>query len=52
MSAIRKFSKMSRTLISPNNSYLQAFPNGTTGLNDNDYVDGGNCFILGVNYGY
>ena len=50
MSAIRKFSKMSRTLISPNNSYLQKFANGTTGLNDNDYVDGGNCFIIGVNY--
>jgi hypothetical protein len=50
MSAIRKFSKMSRTLISPNNSYIQKFVNGTTGLNDNDYVDGGNCFIIGVNY--
>ena len=53
-SAIRKFGKMSRTMVSPNNSFLQAFGNGTTLVRDDgptsDYVDGGNCFILGVNY--
>ena len=50
MSAIRKFSKMSRTLISPTNSYINKFANGTTGLTDDGYADGGNCFILGCNY--
>ena len=50
MSAIRKFSKMSRTLINPSNSYINDFANGTTKLTDQDYVDGGNCFLIGVNY--
>ena len=50
MSAIRKFGKMSRTFINPSNSYINAFGNGTTELTDYDYVNGGNCFILGVNY--
>jgi hypothetical protein len=50
MSAIRKFSKMSRTLISPNNSFIKDFANGTTGLTDDGFADGGNCFIIGVNY--
>jgi hypothetical protein len=49
-SAVRKFSKMARTMASPNNSYLQKFTNGTTKVRDSGYVDGGNCFILGVNY--
>ncbi len=52
-SAVRKFGKMSRTMVSPNNSYLEALGTGIL-LRDNgptsDYVDGGNCFILGVNY--
>jgi hypothetical protein len=48
--AVRKFGKMARTMVSPNNSYMQAFTNGTTAVRDGDYVDGGNCFILGVNY--
>ena len=50
MSAIRKFSKISRTLVSPNNSFIKTFDNGVAALSDDSYVDGGNCFILGVNY--
>ena len=48
-SAIRKFGKMARTMVSPNNSFLQGFP-AALNIRDGDYVDGGNCFILGVNY--
>ena len=49
-SAIRKFAKMSRTLVSPSNSYIEKFVNGGTGLSDHTYLDGGNCYLLGVNY--
>ena len=49
-SAIRKFGKMSRTMVSPNNSFIQTFTGGGTAVRDGDYVDGGNCFVLGVNY--
>ena len=49
MSAVRKFAKMSRTIVSPNNSFNQDFVSQITSR-DNDYCDGGNCFILGCNY--
>ena len=55
-SAVRKFSKMARTMASPNNSFMQKFVHTTTGaedplfIRDGNGVDGGNCFILGVNY--
>ena len=57
MSAIRKFANMSRTMISPTNTHLVDFANPTgananTGINirDDQRADGGNCFIVGVNY--
>ena len=57
MSAIRKFAKMSRTMISPTNTHLVDFANpggasANSGINirDDQRADGGNCFIIGVNY--
>tara|TARA_R110000787_G_scaffold10063_4_gene34527 strand:+ start:9461 stop:10780 length:1320 start_codon:yes stop_codon:yes gene_type:complete len=54
MSAVRKFAKMSRTLANPTNTFIKNY--GTSGgavntqINENDIMDGGSCFILGVNY--
>ena len=57
MSAIRKFAKMSRTMISPTNTHLVDFANpagaaSNSGINirDDQRAEGGNCFIVGVNY--
>lgn len=50
MSAVRKFSGMSRTLVNPNNSFLKDYTGGAAQIRDNTNIDGGNAFILGVNY--
>lgn len=49
-SAIRKFSGMSRTLVSPNNSFLQTYSATAKLIRDDTFADGGNAYIIGINY--
>jgi len=50
MSAIRKFAKMSRTLASPNNTFIRDYGGSGASINESGTMEGGSCYLLGVNY--
>ena len=49
-SAVRKFSGMSRTLVSPVNSFLRDYSTTEADQTDRDQIEGGQSFIFGANY--
>ena len=50
ISAIRKFAKMSRTLASPNNTFIRDYGGSGASINESGTMEGGSCYLLGVNY--